>query len=95
MSSTNVCDTQDKFNMAFKEAVDEYPNLKEDELSLAEKNWYIVIWSFTIFLWVVLIFWAIILALRTKNNSIRPLNITVGAILSPIYIIAYYLSRIN
>ncbi len=90
--SQNVCATQDRFNMAFKNALDEYPILKNEELSSSEKTWMTVIVVFSLILWFILILWAILLAIRVKKQ--KPLNITVAALFSPIYILAFYLSAI-
>ncbi len=90
--SQNVCDTQEKFNIAFKNALDEYPNLKNEELSNSEKTWMTVIVVFSLIFWFILILWAILLAVRVKKQ--KPLNITVAAIFSPIYILSFYLTAI-
>lgn len=81
--SKNVCDTQDTFNHAFREAV-KYVNKKETPK----------LWVQLVAMGIVLVFvvWALILAAKVHGSADKKVHFLLALIFSPFYIISYYLS---
>jgi hypothetical protein len=83
MSTKTVCDTQDDFNHAFRDAV-KYVN-KKDKPKL---------WVQLVALGIVLIIvvWALVLAMRVSGGADQKVHLVLALVFAPFYIIAYYLS---
>lgn len=79
--SGTICDNQDDFNHAFREAI-KYTRKKEKLSTLAS-----VIILLIIFL---LLLWALVLANRVMTHKI--LHYLLALVFSPAYILAYYLN---
>lgn len=79
---TSVCDTQDDFNTAFRNAV------KYTEKKDRPKTWVLIL---SMSLMVLIILWALILASRVGNNQI--IHYVLSLVFAPFYIIAYFLAQ--
>ena len=77
--SKPVCDNQADFNVAVKEAINQYTD-KGQSLTFAYFIFGLII-----------IIWSISLALKSTDQ--RLIHIVLGLAFAPVYIIAYYLNR--
>lgn len=89
MSATTVCENQDTFNNAVSIAIDNY---KEEKKTSAQVS----TGTMTIYaiLMLILFIWAIVLAFQVKKGSERILHLLAAMILSPLYIISYYVNML-
>lgn len=83
MSTKTVCDTQDDFNHAFREAV-KYVDKKE-----TPKMWVQLV---AMGILLVFIVWALVLASRVGGSSDQKVHFVLALVFAPFYIISYYLS---
>jgi len=83
MSTKTVCDTQDDFNHAFRDAV-KYVNKKEQP-----KLWAQII---AVAIGLVIIVWALILASKVNGSADQTVHFVMALVFAPFYIISYYLS---
>lgn len=83
MSTKTVCDTQDDFNHAFRDAV-KYVNKKEKP-----KMWVQLV-AFAIVL--ALVVWALVLAAKVSGSADQKVHFILALVFAPFYIISYYLS---
>lgn len=90
MSCDSLCKDQPSFN----KALDNYKTAKDEELSeKLEKNKGSM-WAAAVVMVVILI-WAVMLAGKVKDPEHRILHIGLAILVSPIYIIAYFLSNLQ
>lgn len=85
--SKPVCDNQDDFNVAVREAI-KYNN-KQD---MKKVQGVLGVW---LALYVIFFVWAVILALKVQNPEHRIVHLVFAMIASPIYVLAYYLRNIS
>jgi hypothetical protein len=87
--SENVCSSQNVFNDAFKNAVHNY---EKNDCNTTE-----CVVTTVIFTIVMLVFfvWAIMLALRIKNQEQRVLHLLFAITMGPLYVLAYYSSGLE
>lgn len=82
MSSNDVCSDQDTFNKSVRKAI-KYVEKKDKP-----KGWvYIIMFS----LLVLLMFWAILLAMKVSDPNTRVIHFVLALVFSPFYVISYYL----
>lgn len=85
----NVCENQEIFNTAVKEALENY---KEEEQKTNKNSTALyVLYTLSI---IVFLVWAIYLVTREKRNDERVIHFLYAIILSPIYVLSYYLNEI-
>ena len=90
MSCDTLCKDQDSFN----KALDNYTDAKDKEISdKLEKNRGSM-WAAAI-LMLLLLVWAVTLAVKVKDGEHRILHIALALLVSPIYIISYFLSKME
>lgn len=83
----NVCQNQDTFNTAMKEALENYEEEEIPKKGIALNIFY----TFALVLFLV---WAIYLVTREKKNNERVIHFLYAIVLSPIYVLSYYLNEI-
>lgn len=85
--SNSVCDNQDDFNIAVKNANKYMINKKLD------KN-YSCVYFFILCIFVV---WAVMIALKSSfnENSSRIVQLVFAIVFSPLYVISHYLSLLS
>ena len=81
--TTNVCDSQDDFNVAVRKAVKftEKENLKKN------RTWIYVY----MVLWVVFFVWAVLLAMKIETGPTKIIHLVFAMLCSPVYVVSYYL----
>lgn len=84
MNSSNICQNQAKFNNAMKTALDNYVNPKPNGAMVAGA-----------FIYLLLIVFAVVLALRIPDSEHRILHVTFAIMAAPIYILSYFVSMIG
>jgi hypothetical protein len=79
----SICQSQDKFNKAVDVALDTYQDkrMKSGKMS-----------AVMIILMIVFTVWALILASRVKAQAPRVIHMLVALLLSPLYVLSYYLA---
>lgn len=82
--SSNVCQDQMTFNNAVSTALETYAD--ERKVSSATMTIYFI-------LMLIFFIWALVLAFGMKRGNERLLHIILAMILSPIYVISYYLNN--
>lgn len=82
---SNVCQDQETLNKALRKAV--VREIRKNEPSNFIKTSSIIIYF-------IIIFYAVMLALKTPENT-RQLHVIFAFLFSPLYIISYYLSGIK
>ena len=82
-----VCQNQDDYNQAFRQAL-KY-NYKQNMKNARPAMWV----AFS--LYVVLTFWALMLAMRVSSNPERTEHLFFALVGGPVYVLAYYLSGMN
>ena len=82
----SVCQDQQTFNKAFKQAIDDYG---KDECTTTQCKV-----TMTVFVIIMLLFyiWAVILAMRVRDPEHRLLHIIFALGTGPIYVLSYYAS---
>lgn len=85
MSSGKVCDNQDDFNKAFRNAI----KYNQDQNWKKAKPGVYVYMA----LWLVFFIWAIILAMQVSDPRGRTIHLVFAIIFSPVYVLAHYLGR--
>lgn len=86
-TDANVCDTQDKFNVAFDKA------LKQNNKDSMKKTkpWVYVYMT----LWMIFFIWALVLAMQVHHGPNRIVHLVFAMAFSPLYVLAYYLGALN
>jgi len=84
--STNVCKNQQTFNGAFQNALNNY-YYNQPQMPIG-----ITILYFLLF--ILFIVWALYLAMKVKMSPERIIHIIFAIIVSPLYIISYYLNNL-
>lgn len=82
-TGTNVCNTQDDFNVAFDKALKKN---NKDAMKKAQP-WIYVYMT----LWMIFLVWAILLAMQIHPGPNRIVHLVFAMAFSPVYVIAYYL----
>ena len=79
----SICQDQNSFNIAFKKALDDYngKNVKN----------YNVIMGVSAAIYLILLIWAIFLAIKIPDRDHRTLHIFFAIACPPLYIISHYL----
>lgn len=86
---SSICDNQNDFNTAVKTAIDNYVHEKDHP---SKKSVTIVIlYSIAIFFFLI---WAVYLVSQEKKNDERIVSFVYAIILSPVYVLSYYLNEI-
>lgn len=83
MSTKTVCDTQNDFNHAFRDAV-KYVNKKD-----RPKMWVQIV---AMVILLIMIVWALMLAMRVSSGADQKVHLVLALVFAPFYIISYYLS---
>jgi hypothetical protein len=79
---SNLCDSQDKFNHAIRQAIrDTSESQQPPVLRLLAMSIYVL-----------LIIWALILAMKVSSPETRVVHFVLAIVFSPAYIIAHYLN---
>ena len=89
----SVCENQDKFNNAFYKAVQEYPNIAEDELGEDLVTSYKTSYIVGSVLGLIFLIWAIVLARNSTGDKVQ--NLIWAILVSPIYVIASLIAKIK
>lgn len=84
--STNVCKNQQTFDKAFQNALDNY-YYNEPQMPVG-----ITIMYFLLF--ILFLVWALYLAMKVQISSERIIHIIFAILLSPLYVISYYLNNL-
>lgn len=84
--SSNVCDNQDKFNDAFRSALQNDHEKRTEE----NKSWMTLYGI----LWLISLIWAVFLALKADEEH-RVLHLVHAIVFSPLYVLAYYIGAIS
>lgn len=82
-----ICDTQQDFNLAFNQALNQY---RVKEMQQLRKN---PVYIIVMILYLVFMIWGVFLALRVKEKEHRILHVTLALIAGPLYVFGYYLSQ--
>jgi|APSaa5957512535_1039671.scaffolds.fasta_scaffold469122_1 hypothetical protein len=88
---TNVCEDQNTFNNAIQKALNEYPKKEYNQLTSAQKTSIMIQRIIYFVLGLIFIIWAVTLAQKANDNV---LHTVLAIILSPIYVLSYYISKI-
>lgn len=88
--SEDVCQTQIIFNDAFEKAVKNY---QLNEIKRMTTGRLGSIYTIATVIYFAFILWAVILAMKIKDQEQRVLHITVALVTGPAYVFGYYLSR--
>ena len=83
---SSICDTQDKFDQAFYNALTYSKKEENKKISTALKLYCVLHFLF--------ILWGIYLALQTPKEQ-RVVNITLAIVFAPAYVLSYYLNQIG
>lgn len=88
-----MCENQDKFNEAVHKAMKYAKDMrqKEEDKEKEEKNGYMYVY---VVLYMIFFIWAVMLALKVESAD-RPLHIALAILMSPIYVLSYYLSGLE
>jgi hypothetical protein len=90
----NVCDSQRRFNLAFKEAVDYYDEKKKyDEEEFKARHPMTTMLMVVFYL--ILVVWALILAAKVGTKEQRVLHISLALLFPPTYIVGYYIDQLS
>ncbi len=81
----SVCDNQNEFNDAFRQAV-KY-NRKEVQKNLKPLNAVYAV------LYLIFLFWAVSLALKVPHGQRRVMHVMFALIFPPAYVLAHYLAE--
>lgn len=84
--SSNVCENQDRFNDAYRSALQNDQEKRIEE----NKNWM----NIYAVLWLISLVWAIFLALKADEEH-RVLHLVHALVFSPLYVLAYYIGAIS
>jgi len=82
-TGSNVCDSQDDFNVAFKKALKQN---NKDAMKKAQP-WIYVYTT----IWMIFFVWALVLAMQISPGPNRLLHLVLAMVFSPVYVISYYL----
>lgn len=66
-------------------------NDKDDNTSTSSGN--TIYSAIVIFIYILFLFWAIILAMKVNDKDHRILHIALAILVSPVYVLSYYLSQ--
>jgi hypothetical protein len=86
MADQNVCRDQPTFNGAFKGALNEYYKVPEKDRTPV---------MIAAVLYLLLMIWALILAMRVSDPEHRVLHLSLAILVGPLYIISYYLGMMK
>jgi hypothetical protein len=86
-TGTNVCNTQDDFNIAFDKA------LKQNNKDAMKKArpWVYVYMT----LWMIFFIWALVLAMQVAPGPNRLVHLVFAMVFSPVYVLAYYFGALG
>jgi hypothetical protein len=84
---TNVCNTQDTFNVAFDNALKQN---NKDAVKKAKPWIYVYATLLMIFF-----IWALLLAMQVAPGPNKIVHLVFAMVFSPLYVIAYYLGAID
>ena len=87
----SVCEDQNKFNEAVHKAMKYAKKMRQEEEDKEEKNGYMYVY---VVLYMIFFIWAVMLALKVESAD-RPLHIALAILMSPIYVLSYYLSGLE
>lgn len=91
LGDNHVCTDQDTFNHAYAKAVDKYNDIEYGKLTANQK----IVFTILLALQCVFIMWGIILAIKFVPSNQRPVHIVFAITTGPIYVLAFYLSKIG
>lgn len=90
----NVCTNQNVFNRSLSNALDYSNNKKrQNVMKMIKKNKDV--YGFVLVLYLILLFMAISLAMRVKDDEHRVLHMLVAIVCPPSYIVAYFLGMLG
>jgi len=97
-NGSNVCTSQDSYNQAFSEALDEYK--KEQEVRYGFRcgeNDFDCKISVLIMSIIMIIFylWALLIALKIKDKEHRTLHVLFALATGPLYVLSHYASMLG
>lgn len=79
--SKPVCNNQDDFNVAMREAI--------NQIAVKDELPWMYVYSIV---WFIFLFWALTLALKMPKEQ-RLIHLIFAIMFSPVYILSYYLNR--
>ena len=82
----SLCDNQTNFNDAYYKASENYINKKERQYNS------LVLYPIVHFVFLV---WGVILALKSAPPENRVIHLTLALLVSPLYVLAYYLNMLK
>lgn len=85
--SMNVCENQDKFNVAIQKAIN-----KNNEDALNSMGPWLYVY---VLLGLIFFVWAIMLAMKVPQGSQRVLHLVLAILVSPVYVISHYLGEMK
>lgn len=86
-TGSNVCDTQDDFNVAFDKAI------KQNNKDAMKKS---TPWIYVYIVLLMIFFvWALVLAMQVPPGPGRLVHLVLAMVFSPIYVLAYYLGALE
>ena len=86
--SGNVCASQAEFNVAFENAIkNREKNIREKKLTPVQ--------IIGVVIYILVIVWAILLAVRVSSAEMRTMHIVYALVLAPVYVLAYYMGMLN
>lgn len=85
--SENVCENQDKFNVAVRNAI------RKNNQDAIEKsqNWFLVYMLFMLGF----LLWGVTLAMKMPKGPERIVHLVFSMVASPVYVLAYYLGEVK
>jgi hypothetical protein len=97
-NQTNVCVSQDSYNQAFSQALDEYKKEQETRYGMrcGENDFGCKI-NVLIMSIIMIIFylWALLIALKVKDPENRTLHVLFALATGPLYVLAHYSSMLG
>jgi hypothetical protein len=85
---SNVCDNQQVFNKAVRDAV-KHINDEDDNNSNSTAKMLMVLIGLSFYLW------ALFLALKVADKEHRVLHVTLALLTGPLYVLSYYLGMMS
>ena len=89
MSTTDVCQNQDMFNIAVEKAINNINNKCD---SSSDCRWRMQLIGILMLIFYI---YAIILAMKIQDPNNRILHIVLAILTGPLYVIAYYLREFS
>lgn len=85
--SENVCENQDKFNVAVRKAI-----VKNNEDAVESSKGWLFLY---LLLAIVFLVWAISLAMKMPKGADKIVHLVIAMVASPVYVLAYYVGEVK